>query len=52
MTPASSIHKGFTLVELIILIVVISAALVGVLIGCVVVEALVVGARQRQAEVR
>jgi len=27
-------------------------ALVGVLIGCVVVEALVVGARQRQAEVR
>jgi len=32
MTPASSIHKGFTLVELIILIVVISAALVGVLI--------------------
>jgi MSHA pilin protein MshD len=32
MTPASSTHKGFTLVELIVLIVVISAALVGVLI--------------------
>ena len=32
MKPASSIHKGFTLVELIVLIVVISAALVGVLI--------------------
>jgi len=30
----------------------IKVALVGVLIGCVVVEALVVGARQRQAEVR